>query len=46
MVRLNLETYTRFAKLSPKEQSAIIRDCNDWAREAKIGIVKPWSSKP
>lgn len=41
-----LETYTRFAKLSSKDQTAIIKVCNDWAREAKISIVKPWSSNP
>jgi hypothetical protein len=43
---LYLDSYARFTKLSPKDQTAIIKICNDWARESKIALVKPWSSQP
>ena len=43
---LYIDAYSRFAKLSSKDQTAIITVCNQWALDAKLGVVKPWSSKP
>lgn len=43
---LYFDAYSRFAKLSSKEKAAVIAVCTQWAKDAKLGVIKPWTSKP
>lgn len=40
------DAFNRFAKLSSTDQTAIIKICKEWARDAKLGVIEPWSAKP
>lgn len=40
-----LAAFENFSKLDTDKKVAYIAACNDWAKDSKIGMVKPWTGK-